>query len=623
MPLSLSNGSIDRSALILYGTETGNAQDVAYDINQSLERLYFATTTKELNNATLRSLLDYDLVVIAISTTGQGEFPSNSRRFWRSLLRKKLSSTALQDVSYGLVGLCDSSYPKFNLAARRLHKRLQQLGATPLLVPCEADEQGEEGTEGAFLSWITPFQEQVLAHFPLEDGKTPIPIDQRLPSQWILTEAHVTVLHYQPNHHDGQKLSTEVTANLEDDASFTVTLEQNDRVTPLEHWQDVRLLKLRAERPVNYMPGDAIAIRPRNLEADVDDLLNLLGWQNVANSLLKLQKNQSTSETEQSFDTILSLNQTFTLKELLTEYLDINAIPRRSFFSKIAHFTEDEMQKERALEFADPQYLDEYFDYATRPRRSILEVLQEFHTVKIPWREAINLFPLLRPRQFSVASGGPLKENGCVFELLVAIVRYKTVIKRIREGVCTKYLARLPMGTKLNVTLHTEGRFHDRISDYARTHLLIGGGTGIAPLRSIIHEQSNLVDRQIPSILVFGCRNAASDYFFQDEWKQMTSQSSRDQEKCLHVITAFSRDQQSKIYLQDRIREFGKLIHETLQKPDSIVIVCGSSGAMPKAVREALKDVLACEPSSGFNESQAEEVLVDLEKSGRYKQETW
>ena len=67
----------------------------------------------------------------------------------------------------------------------------------------------------------------------------------------------------------------------------------------------------------------------------------------------------------------------FTLRQLLTEYLDINAIPRRSFFAKIAHFTEDEMQKERALEFTDPQYLDEYFDYATRPRRSILEVLQE------------------------------------------------------------------------------------------------------------------------------------------------------------------------------------------------------------------------------------------------------
>jgi len=363
------------------------------------------------------------------------------------------------------------------------------------------------------------------------------------------------------------------------------------------------------------MPGDALAIRPQNAVGDVEQLINLLGWYDDADTLIRLQNTSPLSNADQTFDSALAGKKTFTLRELLAEYLDINAIPRRSFFAKIAHFTDDEMQKGRALEFTDPQYLDEYFDYATRPRRSILEVLQEFHTVRIPWQEAINVFPIMRPRQFSVASGGLLKEGGQSFELLVAIVKYRTVIKRIREGVCTKYLAKLPVGTMLNVVLHTEGRFHSQASAFERPHLLIGGGTGIAPLRSIIYEKQELDTHKSQSTLIFGCRNAEADYFFGSEWLELE----QCENSALRVITAFSRDQQTKVYIQDRIRHNPNLVKQILANPDSMVIVCGSSGAMPKAVREALKDVLATES----NEAKAEQAIANLEKTARYKQETW
>jgi len=142
--------AFSRTALVLYGTETGNAQDIAYELAQCLERLHFVTVSGELDAIPLQDLIRHDLVVFAVSTTGQGDFPLNARKFWSNLLRKKLAATSLRRVRYGIVGLCDSSYPKFNLAARKLHKRLQQLGADPLLDLCEADEQDEEGTEGIF-----------------------------------------------------------------------------------------------------------------------------------------------------------------------------------------------------------------------------------------------------------------------------------------------------------------------------------------------------------------------------------------------------------------------------------------------------------------------------------------
>lgn len=608
-----------RSALVLYGTETGNAQDVAYEISQSLERFYIATVTRELDATPLQDLLHHDLVVIAISTTGQGDFPSNANKFWLSLRRKKLTATSLSNVKYGLVGLCDSSYPKFNLAARKLDKRLQQLGASSIVEPCEADEQGEEGTEGAFLTWLPAFQKEVLGHFPLPNGQNPIPSDQRLPSRWTLVKATESERSTNITSTNGNGVDLAKTSLVSPEPSFWVTLEANDRLTPTSHWQDVRALRLRTDRSVAYMPGDALAIRPENLAKDVEQIIDLLGWQDVADEEVRLQNNGTFLNKDDVFDPIFADNMIFTLRTLLTRYLDINAIPRRSFFAKIAHYTNDEMQKERALEFTEPQYLDEYFDYATRPRRSILEVLQEFDTLEIPWEEAINIFPILRPRQFSVASGGALKRDGSVFELLVAIVKYRTVIKRIREGVCTKYLARLPIGSRLSVVLHTEGRFHNTTSDFDRPHLLIGGGTGVAPLRSIIFEKAQMDDHREKSILIFGCRNVHSDYFFRDEWLSMEN----DVDLRLRVITAFSRDQTSKVYVQDRIKENGKAIRAFLAHPRSMIVVCGSSGAMPKAVRQALQDVLCVQDNPDGEQHDIQDFVAHLEKTGRYKQETW
>lgn len=56
-------------------------------------------------------------------------------------------------------------------------------------------------------------------------------------------------------------------------------------------------------------------------------------------------------------------------------------------------------------------------------------------------------------------------------------------------------------------------------------------------------------------------------------------------------------------------------------KHDGIVYLCGSSGKMPQAVREALIEGFQSEGS--MEREAAEAYLASMEKSGRYKQETW
>ena len=543
---------------------------------------------------------------------------------------------------------CDSRTnfgDRFNWASRKLYKRFSQLGASEIYPRAESDEQHPEGLDATFLPWTVDLKKHLLDMYPLEEGKSPIPEDVFLQPKWVLDPV-------MENGHSNSEANGSKPAEcgphlpntdlLPIPSAVSATLERNERITPEKHWQDVRLMTLTTEEHLPYAPGDILSIFPKNFPNDVQQLIDLMDWTSVADTpmtLIRYGVIQDPKEKLMQPIPNMQPHQTVSLRSLLSNYLDITAIPRRSFFNTIAHFTNDEMHKERLLEFTNPEFIDELYDYTTRPRRSILEVLQEFESVKIPFQWIVAVFPLLRRRQFSIASGGALKRTSdgrTRFQLLVAIVKYRTVIKKIREGVCTRYLATLPEGTRMNVLLE-KGSLKMPAHGASSPVVMVGPGTGVAPLRSMIWERRAIAEmgRQViangngsavtngndqapevgKTVLFFGGRNRSSDYFFGEEWEDI--KGSLD----LKCITAFSRDQRQKIYVQDEIRAKSALLYRLLLEQTGSVYVCGSSGKMPQAVREALIEIFQQEGS--MERDAAEAYLTKMEKSGRYVQETW
>lgn len=489
---------------------------------------------------------------------------------------------------------------------------------------------------------MTDFRKNLLDRHPLPAGQHPIPDDVQLPPKWILQLKDETSSDSIPQAaaaNNPQAPTDEYPGlyHLDHDMrpiphALTATLTENRRVTPQKHWQDVRHMTLTVPESVSYVPGDMIAITPKSSSADIQTLIDLMGWNDQADRPISLVPSGDIPSPPPvpGLDSYPDL----TLRALLIDYLDVKGIPRRSFFSTIAHYTNDGMHKERLLEFTNPEYLDELWDYTTRPRRSILEILHEFDTVKIPWQHAISVIPVMRARQFSIASGGKRKQTAdgkTQFELLIAIVKYQTVIKRIREGVCTKYLSVLRPGSTLKIQLQ-RGGLNSSVQQLTAATVLIGPGTGIAPLRSMLWEKAALVQAYReqypgvnppigPTVLLYGGRNQESDFFFKEEWTELSKLIP------LQVLTAFSRDQQHKVYVQDTVRENFPLFFRLLHDMQGSVYICGSSGRMPQAVREALIEAFqhggAPVPDQPFNRSQAEGYLIEMERVGRYKQETW
>ena len=481
---------------------------------------------------------------------------------------------------------------------------------------------------------------------PLKHGSKPIPDEELLEPFWLLSLQDDEPVKTSPGNQEGShgpRSSTAVSkeagiaeAPPSDSLIVDLRLEENRRLTPESHWQDVRQLTFSTPAKADYLPGDVLAIYPKNATEDVNHIISLMSWSHVADRPLAFRRNpycQIPSGSSPSSPSQTLATKDMTLRQYLTEHADLNAIPRRYFFTLLAHFTTDDFQKDRLLEFTDPQYVDELYDYTTRPRRSIIEVLQEFDTVKIPWQWAATVLPELRGRQFSIASGGKLKngDNGSTrFELLVAIVKYRTVIRKLRRGVCTRYLEGLEIGSTLQALLQ-KGGLRITQADLERPILMIGPGTGVAPIRSLIWQRlawaekggKRLVGNADASqrsltgenVLFFGCRNEKADYFFKTEWDTLK------EDLPLRVFAAFSRDPGNKQYVQHLIRTQSQAVYDIICQKDGIVFVCGSSGKMPQAVREALVAVL--ETAGPLDRRAAESYVASMERDDRYKQETW
>ncbi|KAI7282038.1 riboflavin synthase domain-like protein, partial [Hortaea werneckii] len=533
--------------------------------------------------------------------------------------------------------------------------RLVHLGAQAFCDRGEGNEQHPEGHSATLRTWTVALKEKLLEVFPLEEGVLPIADDVFIEPKWkfqgALTTGNgngdqsngVSSLGTQSGPSHLKELSNRTSPStdlLPVKTSYTAEILGNDRITAPDHFQDVRVLDLRLQQPYSYNPGAVAVVYPKNFPQDVQEFIDLMSWQDVADQPINLIRTaEDTPGTPPSPSPLRHLELSsinLTIRWLLENVLDIMSIPRRSFFASLAHFagtaTEDEAyQKERLLELANPELIDELWDYTTRPKRTIVEVMMDFTTIKIPWQYVLNVLPMMKGRQFSIASGGKLKvddEGHTKVELLVAIADPPSpIIKwRRRHGVCTRYITTLEAGQRINIGLQ-QGYLDVKPSEVETPVVMIGPGTGLAPMRAMTWQRlawaQELGVRQDgrkleDDILVFGCRSEEADFFFKHEWDQLA----RDER--LNVLAAFSRSKATpRKYVQDRIRDEGEAIHRALVENNGKVYVSGSSGSMPKGVREALVDVLVQYGREGMAREEAEGYLDSMEKAGRYKQETW
>ena len=129
------------------------------------------------------------------------------------------------------------------------------------------------------------------------------------------------------------------------------------------------------------------------------------------------------------------------LSTLFAAFLDITTPPSQTLLEHLAELSSDRTQQKQMRQLAKDSKKYQAWRKFNWP--SLLEVLQQFSSVKGDVSLLLLELPLMQPRYYSVSSSPLTKEQ--TFDLTVGIVTYKTQDSQgpLHQGLCTTYLNNL------------------------------------------------------------------------------------------------------------------------------------------------------------------------------------
>lgn len=415
-----------------------------------------------MNSTTPECASSFPILIFICSTAGDGMVPYNMQAFWKSLKRKSLPQL-FSSTSFAVFGLGDSSYAKYNYAAKRLYNRLVQLGGTPLLERGEGDDMGKLGLYSGLYPWMGKllsvlcnvsgrFSTLTKTDLLAQDASTCEEFDAVLVSKRVITSPCPFLD------------STESSYSSVCDCTFEIGALRS------------------------FTPGDAISMRPENVDAE--EFMSEVGIP-LTEPNIQLFTREIDYQRPPMFHFVKVVYQELSDPDCRTVW----------FKSPVSKDTRLFMEK---LEELSTSY-DVYAAYILEPRRSTREFLHDFGLGISP---ELSCLPEILPRYYTIS-----KEEHPRFSITVGLVRYKTALAKERVGLCSKFISRKKEGEM--VQLQIEKSLLDLQGDI----LVVCTGTGISLARALFyHFTKRPADSPISSLeVVFGFRSLRYDFLYSNE----------------------------------------------------------------------------------------------------------
>ncbi|EPU0990743.1 NADPH-dependent assimilatory sulfite reductase flavoprotein subunit [Cronobacter turicensis] len=366
------------------------------------------------------------------------------------------------------------------------------------------------------------------------------------------------------------------------EAPLTATLSVNQKITGRHSQKDVRHIEIDlGDAGLRYQPGDALGVWYQNDPALVQELLELL-WLKGDEPVTVGEKTLPLGEALQwHFE--LTVNTAAIVENYATLTRSETLLPLVGDKAKLQHYA------------------------ATTP----IVDMARFAPAQLDAEQLIGLLRPLTPRLYSIASSQAEAENEV--HITVGVVRFD-IEGRPRAGGASSYLAdRLEEDGEVRVFIEHNNNF--RLPATPETPvIMIGPGTGIAPFRAFM-QQREADGATGKNWLFFGNPHFTEDFLYQVEWQRYVKEG-----LLTRIDLAWSRDQDHKIYVQDKIREQGAELWRWIQE-GAHLYVCGDANRMAKDVEQALLEVIAA--YGGMDAEAADEYLSELRVERRYQRDVY
>jgi sulfite reductase (NADPH) flavoprotein alpha-component len=545
---------------VLYASQSGTAEGLARKVAKELKGKGHVASLTSLEGYTPATLFTERYAIIIASTYGDGEAPDAVRPFYEQLCLEHFPSC--ENLSYAVLALGDSSYEHFCKFGVDLDNRLAALAGTRICERVDCDIDLDESFSDWKASLYRNLDEIISAGLARSAPSSSIAV---APSARLAPgnpSVHTRENPYIAQLIEKRPLTRDISSKLTLHVAFDIG------------GSDVR-----------YEAGDACGVIPQNDRHIVDEILHALNFSGIVS--VPLPKGGST-----------------TLLDALLNHLQITRLTRKMIES---YATIGKCQQLFGFLVPEQQVHLEKYTYD----RGLIDLLHDYPGVLRDPADLVAMLPRLAPRLYSISSS-PSAHAGEI-HTTVAVVRYRSH-NRERGGVCSTLLAdRTGTGESLPVYIQSNKRFR-LPADSTVPIIMIGPGTGIAPFRSFLHERRAL-GHTGSNWLFFGERSAATDFLYSDELEYMHKDG-----HLTRFDLAFSRDQERKIYVQDRMLEQGQDLFRWLQDGAS-VYVCGDASRMAKDVDASLHEIVQKQGSMTLD--AANEYVQQLKDQHRYHRDVY
>lgn len=545
---------------VLYASQSGTGEGLARKVMKELKAKGHAVTLASLDTFTPGALAKEEHAIIIASTYGEGEPPESVRPFYDQLCLE--SAPRMEKLSYTVLALGDKTYEQFCKFGMDLDDRLEALGASRIAnrVDCDVD------LDEAFATWRTSVFSRLeeMAGGDKPHSAAALATVITMPSANVATSAQA---HTRDNPFPAPLVEKRA---LTKDVSSKLTLHL--------------ALSIAGSR-VHYDAGDACGVIPQNdprLVMQILDALKFTGSEQVEVAKIgKIALYNALLDSLQITRLSRKLVQTYAAMGDCQPLLDLLIPEKQAHFDKYIH------------------------------DRGVIDLVTEFQGVITDPSDLVAMLPRLTPRLYSISSS-PLAHAGEI-HTTVAVVRYRSHNME-RGGVCsTMFADRTSVGDALPIYIQPNKKFR-LPQDSDAPMIMIGPGTGIAPFRAFLHERRALGSKG-RNWLFFGERSAKTDFLYRSEIEAMLAG------RHLTLLdTAFSRDQEHKIYVQDRMLEQASAFWHWLQDGAS-VYVCGDASRMAKDVDAALHTIV--ERQGHLDAEAARDYVLRLKEENRYHRDVY
>ena len=572
-----------RSILILYGSQSGNSEELAEQAGKACSAQGLNPSVKAMDEIQITDLSSQKRVLVCCSTWGDGEQPDNAEDLWEAANSGAISS--LKGLNFSVLALGDTSYDLFCESGKEWDAWFEKMGANRVhqRVDCDVD------FEGPAAEWTAAVIPLMVA---IEDDPDAMDEDSSSTSATEVTavSSEIPTKTEKSQWNAKNPYSTKITQN------YVLNGEGSGKETR-------HIVFELGDSGLNYKAGDALGVVPRcppEVVAEILSMTALTGEEIVETYAGECTLKEALMDKYEvhrvSKKWIESLGPRLVSS---SSSIEIKIVSRKRTSSRDGTLLvewkgsgEGDDLPERYVEIGMPSNPSEALwneltsdskameDYMWS--RDYVDALSDFGHIGFSAQQLIEGMDRLKPRLYSIASS-PDHEPGTV-HLTVGIVRYNHH-DRDKTGLCTGFLADRCQVEETDIGVFmSPTRSFVLPSDGSVDAIMVGPGTGIAPFRAFL-QQRDINGDTGRNWLFFGDWTEEGEYYYRDEMESWKERGVLDK----HDL-AWSRQGSEKVYVQHLMKKNGEEIWKWIDG-GGYFYVCGDKNYMAKDVHTTLIEI--------------------------------